>query len=353
MTAHFLRSREAFLALVLATGLGTAFVGCTAPLSSATSDGEELGAEASSACSHDVLCTGAALPSAKAGAGCTTSSGATAYCVPEVCADLPSCCSTAWTNECVQDLETYTKAGGYKYADCPSPTANPAPVCSSPVDGGSPDSGARDGGSLDAGHDAGADAGKDAGKDSGADGGVDSGTGDGTPTRNACTSKFGSALKGSFGRLDGYVVAVVNPSSSSQCNADSSHVHIQVEMNGAVYDVAVNVDGGYVYEANVPLPGAAWSEGWYEDPLDYETTLGVSSSEFTATSQSALSTKLEGELATANHITVYGTTYTGSDAGSGIHDIHYESTNKDGALFLDPLSADAHAILFRFSGDSF
>ena len=349
MAAHFLGSREAFWALVLATGLGTAFVGCTEPSSSGTSDAEELGAEASSACAHDVLCTGAALPAAKAGAGCTTSSGANAYCVPEVCADLPSCCSTAWTNACVQDLEKYTKAGGYKYADCPTPSANPAPACSSPIDGGSPDSGTRDGGPADAGHDAGSDAGKDAG----AEGGVDSGTGDGTPTRNACTSTFGSALKGSFGRLDGYVVSVVVPSSSSKCNADSSHIHIQVEMNNAVYDVAVNVDGGYVYEANIPLPGAAWSEGWYQDGLDYEGTLGVSSSEFTAISQSALTTKLESELATANHITVFGTTYTGSDAGSGMHDIHYESTNKDGAVFLDPLSADAHALLFRFSGDSF
>jgi hypothetical protein len=214
--------------------------------------------------------------------------------------------------------------------------------------------------------DAGVDSGKDAGKDSGADAGKDSGSspdsggggggsgdGDGTPVRNTCSSTFGSALKGSFGRLDGTIVSIVDPGGSSKCNGDSTHLHLQVLMNDAIYDVAINVDGGYWYQADVPLPGAPWAEGYYEDSLDYTTDLGVKSTQFTAISQSALSTALEQQLATVNHITTYGTIYTGSDAGSGMHDIHFESKNKDGAIFLQPLSADAHMILFRFSGDSF
>jgi hypothetical protein len=86
---------------------------------------------ASTPCAHDVLCTGGPLQGGSAGSGCTTTSGADGYCVPEVCTDIPSCCSTAWTNSCVQDMEKYTKAGGFEYNDCPAPTANPAPVCPS------------------------------------------------------------------------------------------------------------------------------------------------------------------------------------------------------------------------------
>ena len=209
----------------------------------------------------------------------------------------------------------------------------------------------KDAGAADAGRDSGVDAGKDAGHDSGT--GSDAGGGDGTPVRDACTSELGSALKGSFGRLDGTVVSIVDPGGSSKCNGDSSHLHIQVLMDGDVYDVAVNVDGGYWYQADVPLPGSPWSEGFYEDSLDYEKTLGVSSTKFTAISQSALTTQLEQQLATVNHITTYGTIYTGSDAGSGMHDIHHESTNKDGAIFLRPLSSPAHMLLFRFAGDTF
>src|SRR4051794_24097371 len=63
---------------------------------------------------------------------------------------------------------------------------------------------------------------------------------DGAPTRIACTSSFGAALTNTptFGRLDGYLVAIVPPGGGSACNADSSHLHLQVRMNGAVYDVA-------------------------------------------------------------------------------------------------------------------
>jgi hypothetical protein len=199
-----------------------------------------------------------------------------------------------------------------------------------------------------------ADSGKeDAGKDAGKDSGTDSGSGDGTPVRNACTSDFGSSLKGSFGRLDGTIVSIVNPGGSSKCNGDSSHIHLQVLMNDDIYDVAINVDGGYWYQADVPLPGSAWKEGYYEDSLDYVKDLDVKSTDFVKVTESALETSLEQQLASVNHITTYGTIYTGSDAGSGMHDIHYESTNKDGALFLQPLSAQAHMILFRFSEDSF
>src|SRR4051794_19277293 len=61
---------------------------------------------------------------------------------------------------------------------------------------------------------------------------------DGPPTRHPCTSNFGTALTTSFGRLDGFLVAIVPPG-GGPCNADSDHVHLQVQVNGAVYDIAI------------------------------------------------------------------------------------------------------------------
>src|SRR5690349_2831550 len=63
---------------------------------------------------------------------------------------------------------------------------------------------------------------------------------DGAPMRLPCTGSFGSALSTSYGRLDGYLVAIVPPGNGG-CNADTDHIHLQVKMNGAIYDVAVNV----------------------------------------------------------------------------------------------------------------
>src|SRR5581483_5792943 len=68
---------------------------------------------------------------------------------------------------------------------------------------------------------------------------------DGAPVRQACTSTFRGTLMadGQYGRLDGYLVAIVPPASSARpCNADLNHVHLQVQTQGVVYDIAVNVD---------------------------------------------------------------------------------------------------------------
>src|SRR5438067_2630794 len=80
------------------------------------------------------------------------------------------------------------------------------------------------------------------GSDAGGAGGGGGGNGDGTPTRQSCTGSFGSQLSSRFGRLDGYVVSVVAPGGSRACNGDSGHVHLQLSMNGKIYDVAVNTD---------------------------------------------------------------------------------------------------------------
>ena len=95
---------------------------------------------------------------------------------------------------------------------------------------------------------------------------------DGTPVRQPCTSQFGHALTSVYGRLDGFLVAIVQPGSGNACNADTSHVHLQVKMNGAIYDVAVNVgstgttDDVHTTTRDIPLP--QWSEGWHPGVLE-------------------------------------------------------------------------------------
>ena len=175
-------------------------------------------------------------------------------------------------------------------------------------------------------------------------------SGDGTPMRTQCTGSFGSGLSTAHGRLDGYLVAIVPPSAHG-CNADSHHVHLQVSMHGAIYDVAVDVvdnSGGAVFldEKDLALPDGAWAEGWHPgDALSY-VSLGLHASSFTATP--GLEGVLMSRLASANHVSIFATGYN----SSGCHLVHYESGN-DGAIVINPLSPTAHFILLHFANQNF
>jgi hypothetical protein len=167
---------------------------------------------------------------------------------------------------------------------------------------------------------------------------------DGPPTRKSCTSNFGNALSTFHGRLDGTLVAIVPPS-AHMCNADSTHVHLQIQMNAAVYDVAVNVDG---LQADLPhaMVDGAWAEGWHSsDALDYPTALGVHSTAFKTTSAQGLMAALEN----ANHLSVFATAY----GPTGVHLVHRKGNNSDGAIVVNPLGVTPHWFLFRFASDSF
>jgi hypothetical protein len=171
---------------------------------------------------------------------------------------------------------------------------------------------------------------------------------DGTPTRTACTSSFGSALTSAHGRLDGTLVAIV-PAGTHTCNGDSTHVHLQVKVDGAIYDVAVNADG-LEAEADAPLPGSPWSEGWHAgDTLDYVTDLGLHASSFTLTGLTAVRQRIETELASANHVAIYATGY----GATGVHLVHRQGSGRDGAVVLDPLGPKPHILAFRFDTQSF
>ena len=176
---------------------------------------------------------------------------------------------------------------------------------------------------------------------------------DGTPKRIACTNNFGNALAATHGRLDGFLVSTV-PVGQRGCNGDAHHIHLQIQMNGAVYDVAVTMqdnNGGNVLftERDLPLPDGAWSEGWHPaDALDY-VSLGLHAGDFTAMAESALAQTVLGELQTANHISVFATGY----GPTGVHDVHRKGSGQDGAIIIRPLSSPPHLLLFHFANQSF
>jgi hypothetical protein len=173
---------------------------------------------------------------------------------------------------------------------------------------------------------------------------------DGTPTRIACTSALGHGLTPTtHGRLDGTLVSIVAPNANN-CPADSQHLHLQVRMGGAVYDIAINLDG-FEGETDAPIPGGPFAEGWHPAiDLDYVKDLGLHSTALTLTTPSAIRQRVEAVLTSANHIAIFGTSYPGSD---GAHLVHRQVGGRDGAIIVNPLGAKAHVIAFRFTNDVF
>jgi hypothetical protein len=182
---------------------------------------------------------------------------------------------------------------------------------------------------------------------------------DGTPTRQTCTSQFGSALPSSptFGRLDGYLVAILAPGETSGCNDDDSHVHLQIEMNNAIYDIAIDatdsathVDDVHTGTLDVAMPsGPAWAEGFHTDvTIDYPT-LGAHSTALPLFSKAQIVSTLTADLATANHISIFTTTY----GDNGAHLVHRDGSGHDGLLVTQPLSTPSHVRLLSFTDQTF
>ena len=260
----------------------------------------------------------------------------------------PSSPSTSNTGGSGDDAGAGAPGPGQGY---PSPSgggapndASPPPPTGTPVDASSPPS-----------NPAGGDAGSSpAAPDAGAS------PGSGPPSRNgSCTplsQQNGTAVDTTHGRLDGTLVYVLPIDGASSCNGDSAHVHLQVEVSGSVYDVAVDIgkSGDEVgwYSQNIAVPGGGWSEGWHgADSLGY-SSLGLSSGAFTTLAPSSMGSEVESLLASTSKISVFCTGYTPGD--NGCHDVHYQDgTNQDGAIVLDPTAATSPVVFFRFANQSF
>ena len=179
---------------------------------------------------------------------------------------------------------------------------------------------------------------------------------DGTPTRISCVpqSQLGDGLTEAYGRLDGILVAIVPPANGGGCQADNDHLHLQVRMNGDVYDVAVNVGENGVDDVHsttreLAMPGPAWQEGWHTGVSANYVTLGVHAADLPLATSAQLVTAMMSDLATANHISVFATGY-GND---GAHLVHRTVQSRDGLIVTQPLSRPAHVRMFAFSNQTF
>jgi hypothetical protein len=171
---------------------------------------------------------------------------------------------------------------------------------------------------------------------------------------------FGSALTNAFGRVDGTIVAVLPPNDQACADPNSTHLILEVLMQGAVYRMVVDVlsdqaddAGSYdvlFYEMDAPLADGPWSNGWHTGiALDYVSTLAVHSTSFVAMSQADVVAKITSELTLGAHVSVFATSAGEPDSA---HLVHRNLTNEDGAIVLSPDVAP-HYLLIRFSEDSF
>jgi len=217
---------------------------------------------------------------------------------------------------------------------------------------------------------------------------------DAAPRDAVCTptsAQLGTAVNTAHGRLDGTLVYVVPPlgklddagyyenggggadggdggvhhhpdggfdagpnGALYQCNGDDSHVHLQVEVTGNVYDIAVDIgaenDQVGMYQQALALPDGAWAEGWHDDDLSY-ASLGLHVAQFPLETPTANAASLESLLEGTSQISIFCTGYS---QGNGCHDVHYQDgTTNDGALVLNPLAATPTLVFFRFVSQSF
>jgi hypothetical protein len=172
----------------------------------------------------------------------------------------------------------------------------------------------------------------------------------------ACASTFGAGLTNAFGRLDGTVLAVVEPGNMTCAMPNSTHVVLEVTVNGDAYRMVANVlstsNDPHVWlgETDAPLVGDAWAEGWHPGPqLDYVSTLHVTKTQFTEGDETAAVARLQDKLQIGAKISVYATS---QNSPSSAHLIHRNATNADGAIVLDPDTAP-HYLLTAFPEQSF
>lgn len=171
-----------------------------------------------------------------------------------------------------------------------------------------------------------------------------------------CADTFGDALTDSYGRVDGTVLAIVGPTDTQCALPNDDHLVIQLTMNGAVYRMVVNVDEVFYAETESPLVGPAWQEGWHTEAnvaLEYPTTLNIHSEAFTSVPMTELVEKVSAEIDIGARLSVYAVS-SGGEFAASTHLVHRNNaTYSDGAIVVNPTSANPKYLLFRFSNQSF
>lgn len=171
---------------------------------------------------------------------------------------------------------------------------------------------------------------------------------------NGCGVTFGTVITPVFGRLDGTILQVLVPTVPA-CGNDDNHAIVHLSVNGATYQMWVNVGFAAMPDVAFTQRDAAlgndpFSEGWHPGfTLDYVTTLGVHSTDFTPTNPDVLSSTLLSLLPVGANVSIYGTGFTTGDGG---HLVHFNGNGHDGAVVTSP-STSPHFLIFDFTNQSF
>lgn len=196
------------------------------------------------------------------------------------------------------------------------------------------------------------------GASSGGQAGVDAATGGsagqgGAPVvscdekAKTCASTFGSLFTKSNGRADGTLVALVRPVDQQCALPNSTHVTLQLSIQGQVQRLVASVDGVAVTTLTKPLIGPAYAEGWHVDQnLDYPTDLGAHSADFAEVSMDQAVDFICSHVELGSPVSVFA--YSDGTAPSSAHQIHRNDKYPDGAIVVNPTSATPTYLLFRY-----
>jgi hypothetical protein len=175
-----------------------------------------------------------------------------------------------------------------------------------------------------------------------------------------CASMFGNKLTDSHGRIDGTVVAIVNPGNSRCALPNRNHVVVQVRLLGAVYRMVVNVESNgadpkiRTMTKQHPLVGGPFAEGWYpENNFDYATDLAVHNTDaaWAPKSIAEATTWIADAINIGDPISIFATSGGGTFSNSA-HLVHRDGVNTDGALVVTPTTNPTY-LLFSFADQTF
>lgn len=180
----------------------------------------------------------------------------------------------------------------------------------------------------------------------------------------SCVSSWKDALDNGFGRIDGTIIAVVTPSDKHCELYNDDHLILEMKVNGGNYRMVINIGdlnpqtGQEMRFADFPhaLPAPAWSEGQHLGvELDYPTTLGAHRADFQPLSFNNMIQEVSNRLVLGAKVSVYGTVGD-INIFHGAHLIHRGTTsarNQDGAIVINPDSANPRFLLFHFYSQIF
>lgn len=161
----------------------------------------------------------------------------------------------------------------------------------------------------------------------------------------ACSQTFATNLSGAYGRLDGTVTAIVEPTDTQCPSATKNTLILELSVLNGTLEVALDASNTQSTTSNsdwylasiTHAPLTAWAEGWHPGGnLDYPGDLGAHSSDPTwqDLKPADLIKKLDDLIPLNTRVSVYATNAGGDE--TTVHLVHFQGNQQDGAILIDP-----------------